>query len=120
MRAPVLSVVALVWMAGCAANTGPARVALEAADPQDRIRAIVEVTEHASPEEAGDTTAALVDRLDDEDVAVRFFAIRALDHITGRRFGYRAFDPVGVRRVSVDRWRAYLAARQDELPVEDP
>ncbi|MCH7812640.1 MAG: hypothetical protein IID40_01335 [Planctomycetes bacterium] len=53
----------------------------------------------------------MVDRLDDEDAAVRFYAVAALARLTGRRFGYRAFDPAERRRVAVDRWRLYLRDR---------
>jgi len=48
---------------------------------------------------------ALVDRLDDEDEAVRFFAILALERITGTRMGYDFGAPADKRVAAIDRWR---------------
>src|SRR5262249_10935514 len=48
---------------------------------------------------------ALVDRLDDEGAAVRFFAILALERITGTRMGYDFGAPADRRVAAVERWR---------------
>ena len=48
---------------------------------------------------------ALVDRLEDEDEAVRFYAILALERLTGTRLGYDYGAPEMERRAGVDRWR---------------
>ncbi len=82
---------------------------LEAADPTDRIRAIVATVEGAGGDSQA-AVAALVDRLDDEDLGVRFYAIAGLHRLTGQRFGFRAYDPVDKRRQAVTRWREHLAA----------
>jgi hypothetical protein len=60
---------------------------------------------------------ALVDRLEDEDQGVRFFAISALDRLTGRRFGYRAHDPARARETAVERWRRHLRASGPQTPA---
>jgi len=55
----------------------------------------------------------IVDRLEDEDDGVRFFAILALDRITGERFGYDYAKSAAVRAAAVGRWRAYVRGAQD-------
>ena len=98
----------LALAAGCGPKVASPQAPLEAPDPADRIRAIKALGEVGGGNPDPTVVVALVDRLDDEDRGVRFFAIARLDRLTGRRFGYRAHDPVGVRRVAVDRWRRYL------------
>lgn len=51
----------------------------------------------------------LVARLEDEDDAVRFFAILALDRMTGTRLGYSYHAPEDQRLRAVQAWRRYLA-----------
>ncbi len=77
---------------------------IQSENPADRILAIRAVAE------AGDTGSVplLVDRLEDEDRAVRLFAILALEKITGHRFGYDYAKPNADRRRAVERWRAYV------------
>lgn len=98
----------LIVVAGCASGGGTQPVSLEASDPSDRIRAIVAATDQGEGD-LRSTVAALVDRLEDEDEAVRFYAIAGLDRLTGQRWGYRAYDPAPRRRVAVERWRRNLA-----------
>ena len=95
-------------MVGCASGGDRRTVSLEAADPSDRIRAIVAAANNGGGD-LRSTVAALVDRLEDEDEAVRFYAIAGLDRLTGQRMGYRAYAPPPRRRVAVERWRRYLA-----------
>ncbi|MFQ5411732.1 MAG: HEAT repeat domain-containing protein [Phycisphaerae bacterium] len=80
------------------------RAAIQSENPGDRILAI------RSAGEARDRGAVplLVDRLEDEDDGVRFFAILALDKITGERLGYAYGDPPRLRAAAVERWRAYV------------
>ena len=54
----------------------------------------------------------LVDRLEDEDEAVRFFAILALDRIVGQRMGFVYSQSDQQRAAAVSRWRQYLADGQ--------
>ena len=89
---------------GCRSQHGRNSPRLEAQDPGERIAAIIRAAEQ------GDrgSLPGLVDRLEDEDPAVRFYAILALDRMTGTRMGYRHGAPVEERRVAVDRWRRFL------------
>ena len=77
---------------------------IQSEDPADRILAIRAVAEARD----ASSVPLLVDRLEDEDEAVRFFAILALEKITGRRFGYDYSMPDTARRKAVERWRAYV------------
>ena len=76
-------------------------------DPGERIHAIVEAGERGRQE----AVPLLVDRLEDEDEAVRFFAIQSLERITGESRGYRYYDPPGLRARAVRRWRSWVQAR---------
>ena len=76
-------------------------------DPGERIHAIVEAGEQGRQE----AVPLLVDRLEDEDEAVRFFAIQSLERITGESRGYRYYDPPGLRARAVRRWRSWVQAR---------
>ncbi|MBN2562574.1 MAG: HEAT repeat domain-containing protein [Phycisphaerae bacterium] len=73
-------------------------------DPDERILGICEAAK------AKDRRAVplLVDRLEDEDDAVRFYAIGALDRITGKRLGYDYAEPLSDRAKAVERWRRYV------------
>lgn len=52
----------------------------------------------------------LVTDLDDDDSAVRFFAIEGLRRLTGQTFDYHYFDDAPARAPAIARWRAWLAA----------
>ena len=107
----------LALAAGCGPRVVSPQASLEAPDAADRIRAIKTLGEFGSGTDPT-VVVALVDRLDDEDQGVRFFAIAQLDRMTGRRFGYRAHDPARVRRIAVDRWRRYLETVGGGAPAE--
>lgn len=66
-----------------------------------------------------DTTKVplLVEQLDNDDPAVRVFAIHALDQITGERLGYNPYDPPMRRAQAIGQWvQAVNDARFDEGP----
>lgn len=46
----------------------------------------------------------MVSLLDDDDAAVRLYAITSLRYFTGEDFGYDYAAPAWDRRVAVDRW----------------
>ncbi len=77
------------------------RAGIQSSDAGTRILAI------KAAGDARDRSAVplLVDRLDDEDDAVRFFAILALERITGTRMGYDFAAPSSQRVAAIDRWR---------------
>ncbi len=49
----------------------------------------------------------LINRLEDDDVAVRLAAINSLRSMTGKDFGYVAYDDEMTRRAAVTRWREW-------------
>jgi hypothetical protein len=98
----------LLALAGSACVHPRAAPRLDSADTNARIAAIKRAAR------AGNHQAApqLVDALDDEDPAVRFFAIGALERMAGERFGYDYFDDdPAARRPAVERWRQWLAGQ---------
>ena len=105
---------ALAWLAcagGCGA--GPDRPAtlfqrLQSDDPAVRLSAVVE---------AGRTSdrralPLLVDRLEDDESAVRMFALESLRKITGLTFDYCFYASPAGRQESVRRWREWLLRGQ--------
>jgi HEAT repeat protein len=87
-------VVGLSW--GCAYP----EPGFDSPDPGAVIRAIVEAAEkrdHAA-------IPHLVERLEHDDPAVRFAAIRALERITGETLGYDYAAPEHERRRHVEAW----------------
>ncbi len=107
----ILCVGAIPIVSGCA-STGY-RAKIQAPYSYDRILAIREAGDRK------DTVAIplLVDRLEDEDSAVRFYAILALERITGERLGYRYADSAVDRQQAVERWREYAATRDGHKVV---
>ncbi len=77
---------------------------LESRLPAERIEAVVALGNGGDPS----SVPALVERLEDEDPAVRFYAILALERLTGERRGYDYRAPIDRRRAAVLRWRAYV------------
>ncbi len=59
----------------------------------------------------------LIDRLEDEDSAVRLAANEALKHITGKDFGYREFDPPAKKIEAIHRWREWEKSRKFKLNI---
>lgn len=50
----------------------------------------------------------LVNDLDSDDSAVRFYAIDGLQRLTGQDLGYVFFDNADDRKASVERWKQWL------------
>lgn len=94
----------LLWLvAGCQSpmNSKPAIQSLDANDRILAIRAAADANDRAA-------IPLIVDRLEDEDSAVRFYAILALERMTGKRFGYDYAGPLADRNRAVDKWREYV------------
>jgi hypothetical protein len=111
---------------GCTAKVASPARRLEARDASDRILAIVELTEQArtAPSEHRSehdqpVIPLLVDRLDDEDEGVRFYAILALEKLTGTRLGYEYRAPAPERRMAVRRWREHVRSQGDRMARPD-
>jgi len=95
-------VLALLPAAACQ-PVGP-RPQIQADDAGARILAIREAGERRDRQ----AVPLLVDRLEDEDEAVRFYAILALERITGTRLGYDYRIGGPARFDAVERWRRYV------------
>src|SRR5947209_6868692 len=102
-----------LWMAACAAAAcgctphDPQRIG--ATDPTNNIPAI----QQAAREKDRQAIPGLVQQLDSDDPAVRFYAIEALRKLTGETFGYRFYDDTEQRRPAVARWKRYVAAMKE-------
>lgn len=106
--------VVVLLAAGCTRGA-PWRASMQSDDVNERILAVREAAEKKDKA----SVPALVDRLEDEDEAVRFFAILALDKITGTRFGYEYGQPAWRRARSVDKWRLYVKDPQGAMAMDD-
>ena len=60
----------------------------------------------------------LVDSLNDDDPAVRLFAIAALEKFSGDRFGYEYYLDEEQRKPSIARWREWLKQQQEQSPQQ--
>ncbi len=92
-----------ILLPGCG---GPADLAerLQSELASERARACIEAGQRR------DTTVIplLVERLEDDDADVRFFAILALKKITHKDMGYHYYDNYQKRTRAVRRWRNWL------------
>ena len=79
-------------------------------DPAFKVPAIKEAV-HDKERKA---VPQLVTDLNDDDSAVRFFAIEGLRRLTGQTFDYHYYDDAPARAPAIDRWRAWLAAYKSE------
>src|SRR6185437_4207252 len=62
----------------------------------------------------------LVHDLDSDDPAVRFYAIQALQRLTGQTFDYHYYDEYEQRRPAVLKWRQWLATSATSPPTTSP
>ena len=98
---------------GCESGYGPKSV--KSPDPSAKIPATVDAAMHK------DMTAIpqLVADLENDDPAVRFYAIGALERVTGHTFGYQYFVDEDKRAPAVQQWKAWLdgwkAGQQERL-----
>jgi len=98
-------VVAAAAVAGAGCSHGAAyRADINSADVNERILAV----RAAGVSRDQGAVPLLVDRLEDEDDAVRFYTILALDRITGTRLGFDYAQGDAERARAVSRWRRYI------------
>lgn len=94
----------LLW--GCAASERAVSLSdMNNPDPTVRIRAI----KWAGENKLDSALPRLVDLLQDEDRAIRYYAIAALRHITGTDHGYDFKSDARTRSEAIKRWQAELA-----------
>jgi hypothetical protein len=96
---------------GCAPHGREPKLSdLEGCDPALKIRAV----KLAGENELISAVAPLVDLLQDEDRAVRYYAIASLRRITGTDHGYDFKADAGSRAEAVARWREELNQKKTQ------
>ena len=103
-RLAAACIMAASAIAGCTAPRGP--LVVTDPDPSVKIPAI----KKAVWKRDRAAVRQLVADLDNDDPAVRFYAINGLQRITGERFGYDYYADEQRRQPAVQRWRKWLAA----------
>lgn len=88
-------------LAGTGCLAPPRPQAIDHPDPASAIPAIARAAEQSAPEDI----ALLVERLEDEDPAIRLYAITALQRLTGQTHGYLYYADEASRAAAVQRWR---------------
>jgi hypothetical protein len=92
-------------MAGCGEPRGP--LSVKSDDPTLKIPAIKEDVRERNRRDV----PQMVKDLNDDDPAVRFYAIEGLRRLTGDTFEYHYYDDEDDRRPAIQRWRQWLAQR---------
>jgi hypothetical protein len=105
MIRPINSLLLLFLVGGCFA---PEKPSLTSDDPSLKIPAI----RHSAATHDERSIHELVKDLDNDDPAVRFYAIRGLQEITGKSFDYRYYDDEPDREPAVKRWHEWLKQRE--------
>lgn len=101
-------------LAGCKADL--TRPSFESPTPKGRAAAVAQAASDGNQEAIPD----LIKALDDSDPVVRSWAIRGLEDLTGRTFGYDPFAPQGLRDEAVARWVRWRQAGGEADSVEEP
>ncbi len=108
---PHPSALILFFVVGCSGYTGPRSVVNE--DPAVKIPEIRKAVERRDKS----VVPQLVKDLDNDDAAVRLYAIGALQRLTGQTFGYDWTQADrAARRPAIRQWDAYLETGSTTLP----
>jgi|GEM_PF-862952 len=99
------AVVGSLSLLGCGPPKTPYPAALDSERPEERAMA----ARYAAEIIDKPAIPLLVDRLEDEDEAVRFYAILALEKLTGTRMGYDYGASETQRWRAVQAWRRHVA-----------
>lgn len=92
---------------GCG-GPGPRTKSLTDPDPAAKIPAMKE----AAREKNLKAVEQLVEDLNSEDPAVRFYAIEALKRMTGQTFDYHYYDDEEGRKPALEKWSQWLEATE--------
>ena len=101
LTAPMLPGVLMACAAGCFAPPP----SVKDPDPASKIPAIkiaVAKNDHR-------VLPQLVEDLDNDDPAVRFYALDGLEKFSGQSFGYHYYDEADARKPAIERWKQWLA-----------
>jgi hypothetical protein len=102
----LLAALAAAALAGC--GRPRLRTKLASENPAERVEACIMAAEKCGESDL----PLLVERLDDPDADVRFFAFLALRKISGgKTFGYEYYDDPAERLPAVRQWRQWLRER---------
>lgn len=104
MRVLAIAVICTPLSGGCTAPRPP--LVVTHPDPSIKIPAFKKAVRKIDRR----AVRTLVADLDNDDPAVRLYAIDALRRLTGATLGYRYYDGEEERRPSVGRWQQWLAA----------
>lgn len=105
----------LATLTGGCSNQTPYPAALNSLRPEERARAAIRAAEIGDR----DVIGLLVDRLEDPDEAVRFYAILALERLTGTRRGYDYRAGSNQRWRATQEWRRFMS-EQTSAPASQP
>ena len=97
-------------LGGLACNRGRQHPALATDDDGARIAAAYAAVHHP----AAGMLPSLVDALEDDNLAVRYYAIEALRKETGTDMGYHYAAPGPTRSAAVALWRDYLVSLDEQ------
>jgi len=103
----LISLSLVASLLGCG-GAGPRTKSLTDPDPASKIPAIKEKVRER------DLAAAvqLVKDLENDDPAIRFYAIEGLRRLTGENYGYRYYDDEDQRKPFIEKWKQWLAEHQ--------
>ena len=117
-----LRLLLLATMLGAIVGCGSThwRDRLQSEDPLERIAGAKQAAEAKDPE----AVPLLIDRLEDDDEAVRMYTIMALRRLEGTDLGYKYWSDEVDRARAAQRWREYLRAKRQQTnhqaPAEQP
>jgi hypothetical protein len=108
----LIGMFALLWvmvfyLTGCQsfqAAKQTTRNDIQSPDPVLRVKSIVQAGRINDKQ----AIPLIVDRLDDEDEAVRLAAIETLQKMIGNDFGYKPYDTVDKRKEAVEKFRGWM------------
>jgi len=99
---------------GAASCTAP-RPPLVVSDPDPSVK--IPAIEVAVRDKDRKAIRQMVQDLDNDDPAVRFYAIQGLHRLTGESFGYRYYDDDVQRAPAVRKWKEWLAGSEKASPA---
>jgi hypothetical protein len=108
-RIPTLVLAAALLAGGllsCRASTEKVRSELVSGTPVQQVSAAVTVAKRGDVQ----SIPELIALLDDNDPAVRMYAIMALRDLTGQTYGYKFYGSQEERAAAVQRWQDALRA----------
>lgn len=103
----------MLLLSGCSGYTGPRGLA------SDDASQLVPAIKQAAERNDTNSIPILIQKLNHEDPAVRFYAIEALKRLTGQTLGYRYFDDDDDRKAAIARWEQWLDEKSTPRPTED-